>query len=58
MTELVAYGLATPEIATRLFVEGSTVKHHLGKAMRKTETRNRVEIARWWWEHVEHPRSP
>jgi DNA-binding NarL/FixJ family response regulator len=55
VTELVSYGLSNPEIAGRLFVVESTVKSHVSTVFAKTETRNRVQLARWWWEHVEHP---
>lgn len=55
VTELVAYGLTNAEIAGRLFVEENTVKFHVSTAFARTETRNRVQLARWWWEAVEHP---
>ncbi|WP_203337028.1 response regulator transcription factor [Nocardioides limicola] len=44
---LVASGRTNAEIATDLHLGASTVKTHLAAIMAKTDTRNRVEVARW-----------
>lgn len=44
---LVAQGSTNAEIAADLHLGASTVKTHLAAIMAKTDTRNRVEVARW-----------
>ena len=46
IVDLVAQGLTNPEVAARLFVSRSTVKHHLAKVMHKTGLDSRVKLAR------------
>ena len=51
IVRLLARGLSNAEIATELFVELSTVKSHLGRAMTKIGTRDRVQTVVWAFEH-------
>jgi DNA-binding CsgD family transcriptional regulator len=46
IVDLVAQGLTNPEVAARLFVSRSTVKHHLARVMDKTGLDSRVKLAR------------
>lgn len=48
---LVAQGKSNKEIAAQLFLSEKTVKHHLGNIFRKLRVRNRVEAARYAYEH-------
>ncbi|RPF21996.1 response regulator transcription factor [Myceligenerans xiligouense] len=48
---LVATGSTNAEICDDLHLGLSTVKTHLAAIMTKTGTRNRVEVARWAYEH-------
>ncbi|MBO0608130.1 response regulator [Myceligenerans salitolerans] len=48
---LVAEGRTNNEICDDLHLGLSTVKTHLAAIMTKTGTRNRVEVARWAYEH-------
>ena len=57
VVELAATGLTDSEIAERLFCSRATVRFHMAQAFRATDTRNRVELARWWIETVERPPS-
>lgn len=48
---LVAEGLTNQQIATRLFVEITTVKTHLSNALMKLGVDSRVQAALWWQQH-------
>lgn len=48
-----ARGRTNAEIAAELFVSLATVKTHVTNVQAKLAARNRVEIARWAWEHGE-----
>ncbi|WP_394216250.1 response regulator [Brachybacterium vulturis] len=48
---LVAEGLTNQQIASRLFVEVTTVKSHLSHALMKLELDSRVQAALWWQQH-------
>jgi DNA-binding NarL/FixJ family response regulator len=45
VARLVAAGATNPEIAGRLFLSRKTVERHVSNALRKTGSRNRVELA-------------
>ncbi|WP_413450009.1 response regulator transcription factor [Georgenia phoenicis] len=47
IVRLLAEGMSNVEIAAALFVEPSTVKSHLGRAMTKLGTRDRLQTAVW-----------
>lgn len=47
IVELLAEGMSNSEIAQTLYVEASTVKSHLGRAMHKIGTRDRVQTVVW-----------
>ena len=47
IVRLLAQGLSNAEIADALFVEPSTVKSHLGRAMTKLGTRDRLQTVVW-----------
>jgi DNA-binding NarL/FixJ family response regulator len=51
VVKLTARGLTNAEIAAELFISVGTVKTHLGSIHAKLNTRNRVEVAAWAWEH-------
>jgi DNA-binding NarL/FixJ family response regulator len=48
---LIADGLTNPAIAQRLVVSEKTVKRHVSTIMEKLGVDNRVQVARWAWEH-------
>jgi len=51
--QLIAQGLSNQEIAKKLTVSNHTVKSYIGRIKVKTEARNRVQIALWYFAHVE-----
>ena len=48
---LLCRGSSNAEIATALFLEPSTVKSHLSRAMTKTGARDRVQLVVWAFRH-------
>lgn len=51
IVRLLATGLSNAEIAAALYVETSTVKSHLGRAMAKVGTRDRLQTVVWAYQH-------
>lgn len=49
IARLEAEGLSNKEIAARLFVSEATVKTHVYRVMRKTDSGNRTELSRWYY---------
>ncbi|WP_017594503.1 response regulator [Nocardiopsis potens] len=47
IVRLLAQGMSNAEIGARLFIETSTVKSHLGRAMTKIGTRDRLQTVVW-----------
>ena len=47
IVRLLAQGMSNAEIAQALFVEPSTVRSHLGRAMTKLGTRDRLQTVVW-----------
>ncbi len=52
---LVAQGLSNAAIAERLTIQVSTVNSHVHRALEKLGCHNRVELARWYLQHGQHP---
>jgi DNA-binding NarL/FixJ family response regulator len=48
---LVAKGLTSKQIATRLDISPRTVENHVQSTLRKLQLHNRVELARYAIEH-------
>jgi len=55
ITELVARGMASKNIAHELSICEGTVKVHLKNAYRKTGEPNRVRLAVWWRSKSDNP---
>ncbi|MBQ1016166.1 helix-turn-helix transcriptional regulator, partial [Micromonospora sp. M51] len=51
IVELLAQGLSNVEIAEQLFIETSTVKSHLGRAMAKIGARDRLQTVVWAYQN-------
>ncbi|RCV57592.1 response regulator [Marinitenerispora sediminis] len=51
IVRLLAEGLSNAEIARRLFIETSTVKSHLGRAMAKIGVRDRLQTVVWAYQN-------
>lgn len=51
--EQIALGKTTSEAAEALLVGEQTIKSNLTEVYAKLDVKNRVEVARWWWENVE-----
>ncbi|RRR96873.1 response regulator [Glycomyces terrestris] len=51
IVRLLSRGMSNAEIARELFVETSTVKSHLGRAMAKIGARDRVQTVVWAYEN-------
>lgn len=47
---MVARGWTNREAAAAIGIKESTAKNHIEVLMIRTGTRNRVELARWYWE--------
>jgi DNA-binding CsgD family transcriptional regulator len=52
---LIALGWTNREIGQGHSVSPHTVKELSTRIYSKTNTRNRVEAARWWWVNIEAP---
>ena len=48
---MLARGRSNAEIARELFIEPSTVKSHLTRAMAKIGTRDRLQTVVWAYQH-------
>ncbi|PSL00570.1 LuxR family two component transcriptional regulator [Murinocardiopsis flavida] len=51
IVRLLAQGMSNAEIGRELFIETSTVKSHLGRAMTKIGTRDRVQTVVWAYQN-------
>lgn len=49
---LVAEGMSNPDIAKKLFISGHTVLTHLQNIKSKTYTKNRVQLANFYYAHI------
>jgi len=56
IVRLLAKGLSNSEIADELFIETSTVKSHLGRAMAKIGVRDRLQTVVWAYQNGLVPR--
>jgi len=45
--QLIAQGASNDKIANKLNISDHTVKTHLYSAFKKTQSRNRIELANW-----------
>lgn len=52
MIKLIAAGAKNEDIADRLNISSHTVKTHIYSAFKKTNSRNRVELANWALRHI------
>ncbi|BDM65737.1 helix-turn-helix transcriptional regulator [Shewanella sp. NFH-SH190041] len=52
IVQLVASGARNKEIARQLSISEHTVKAHISSVLRKTQSRNRVELLRWAQQHI------
>lgn len=51
IVRVLAQGRSNAEIAAELFIEPSTVKSHLTRAMTKIGTRDRLQTVVWAYQH-------
>jgi DNA-binding NarL/FixJ family response regulator len=50
--KMISQGAQNQEIANQLHISGHTVKTHIYSAFRKTNSRNRIELANWAQRHL------
>jgi DNA-binding NarL/FixJ family response regulator len=55
VAEQIAAGRTNKEIGEELFMAESTVKYYVNQILTELRLRNRVLLARWWFENVELP---
>ena len=58
IVRLLAQGMSNAEIARELFIETSTVKSHLGRAMAKIGVRDRLQTVVWAYQNGMVPQRP